>query len=104
MSLDSLPLLSLHQLTNLLYQLINMTTYMPQPTHPNYLFERLSSQVIQLGHFNPTRKMTVLLQETGLPLTTCEVVLDRSVSESARARYQKMGVSLSQQPPPGTSS
>ena len=26
------------------------------------------------------------LQETGLPLTTCEVVLDRSVAESARAR------------------
>ena len=39
--------------------------------------------------------MMVLLQETGLPLTTCEVVLDRSVSESARTRYQKLRVSLS---------
>jgi len=29
-------------------------------------------------------------QETGLPLTTCEVVLDRSVSESARARYEQL--------------
>jgi len=28
--------------------------------------------------------------ETGLPLTTCEVVLDRSVSESARARYEQL--------------
>ena len=25
-----------------------------------------------------------------MPLTTCEVVLDRSVSESARSRYQKL--------------
>merc|ERR1719370_1425693 len=28
--------------------------------------------------------------ETGLPLTTCEVVLDRSVSESARTRYEQL--------------
>jgi len=38
----------------------------------------------------PTIDMMVLLQETGLPLTTCEVVLDRSVSESARARYEQL--------------
>lgn len=28
--------------------------------------------------------------EAGLPLTTCEVVLDRSVAESARARYEQL--------------